>query len=377
MAAMTRWGILGTGSMSAAFVRALDTLPEAATVAVGSRNLASARDFAARSGIARAHGSYDDLLSDPEVDLVYVGTVNSTHRELCLRSLDAGKPVLCEKPFTLNAAEARAVVERAREKRLFCMEAMWTRFLPAVARLKAMVDGGEVGEARLFSASLGYPYADDPAGRQFNRALGGGALLDLGVYPISLACYLFGRPESVVGRASMTPTGVDSTEAIILVHPGGRISTLCSGLITLMPNEAIVMGTRGLIRLHEPLFRPDRLTIETMAPITPGGGGAGGGRLAWIKEVAAVRAIAARVKPMLATLRGRTRRVSAPPLGNGYPHQAIEAMRCVREGRLESPIMPLDESVAILEVMDELRRQWGLQFPGESLPDDAPAAGGR
>ncbi len=363
----TRWGILGTGAMSAAFVRALGGIPEARTVAVGSRDLGSARAFAARSGVGRSYGSYDELLADPEVDVVYVATVNSTHRELCLRSLDAGKPVLCEKPFTLGAAEGREVVDRARRVGLFCMEAMWTRFLPAVKRLKRLVDDGEVGEARMLSASLGYPYLADPDGRQFNPNLGGGALLDLGVYPIALAHYLFGKPQAVVGRASLTDSGVDGAEAIVLVHPEGRISTLTTGLTVAMPNEAVVMGTRGQIRLHEPLFRPDRLTVRRMSPIPPGGGGgsAGGGRLAKIREVPVLRAVASRIKPALSRLKGDTRRISVPYLGNGYPHQALEVMRCLREGLAESPIMPLDESVAIAETMDELRRQWGLRFPGE------------
>ncbi len=363
----TRWGILGTGAMSSSFVRGLSGLPEARTVAVGSRDLASAKAFAANHGAIRSYGSYDELLADPEVDVVYVATVNSTHRDLCLRSLDAGKPVLCEKPFTMNAAEGREVRDRARQVGLFCMEAMWTRFLPAVTRLKRMVDDGEVGDARMLSASLGYPYVADPNGRQFNPKLGGGALLDLGVYPISLAYYLFGKPEAVVGRASMTESGVDGTDSMILVHSGGRISTLTAGLTAAMPNEAIVMGTRGQIRLHEPLFRPDRLTLRRMSPITPGGGGggAGGGRLAKLKEVAAVRAVASRIKPALSRLKGNTKQIRVPYLGNGYTHQALEVMRCLREGLTESPIMPLDESVSIAETMDELRQQWGLRFPGE------------
>ena len=361
----TRWGILGTGAMALAFARALHSLPDARLVAVGSRTLAAAEECAARVGGVRAHGSYAALLADPEVDLVYVATVNSTHRDLCLQALDAGKPVLCEKPFALNAVEGREIVDRARQVGLFCMEAMWTRFLPAVARLKELVQSNEVGEARLLSASLGYPYVDDPTGRQFDPNLGGGALLDLGVYPVSLAHYLFGPPEQVIGRAGLTATGVDAIDAITLVHAGGRISTLTAGLTVAMPNEAVVMGTRGRIVLRGPLYRPDRLTIHRQEPINPAGGGAGGGKLAKVKEIAAVRAVAARVKPVLARLKGQTRHVAAPYLGNGYPHQAIEVIRCLRAGLVESPIMPLAESVAILETMDELRRQWGVRFLGE------------
>ena len=360
-----RWGILGTGAMALAFGRALQSLPDARLVAVGSRSKESAEGCASRLGGVRAHGSYEALLADPEVDVVYVATVNTTHHDLCLRALDAGKPVLCEKPFALNAAEGRAIVERARHAKLFCMEAMWTRFLPAVTRLKELVESNEVGESRLLSASLGFPYLDDPTGRLFNPSLGGGALLDLGVYPVSLAHHLFGPPEQVIGHASLTATDVDAIDAITLVHAGGRISTLTASLTVAMPNEAVVMGTRGRIIMHGPLYRPDRLTIHRQEPITPAGGGAGGGKLAKVKEIAAVRAVAARVKPVLARLKGQTRHARVPYQGNGYPHQAREVMRYLLAGLLESPTMPLDESVAILETMDELRRQWGVRFPGE------------
>ena len=361
-----RWGILGTGAMAAAFARALQGLPGASLVAVGSRTEASARAFAARAGVARAHGSYAGLLADPAVDVVYVATVNTTHHALCLESLAAGKPVLCEKPFALNAAQGREIADRARQAGLFCMEAMWTRFLPAVARFRELVRSGDVGEARLLTASLGFPYVADPTGRQFDPSLGGGALLDLGVYPISLAHFLFGPPTQIGGRATLTATGVDAVDAITLVHGGGQISTLAAGLTVAMPNDAVVTATGGQVQLHGPLYRPDRITVRRTSPIAPaGGGGGGGGRLAALRERPAVRALAAQVKSGLARLKGETRPIHAPYLGNGYPHQALEVIRCLRDGLCESPIMPLDESVAILATTDELRRQWGIRFPGE------------
>ena len=245
------------------------------------------------------------------------------------------------------------------------MEAMWTRFLPAVARLKELVDGGEIGTPRLFSAQIGYPFAVDPKARHFDPAVGGGALLDLGVYPISLAFYLFGRPDSVTGRATISSTGVDDAEAILLTHPGGRFSALTASVAAASPNDAVVMGTGGTIHLHDPLVRPERLTIRETSPISPGGGGGGGGRLARLKESAAAR----RLHRVLAAIKGGgARRESLPCDGNGYSHEAAEVIRCLREGLAESPVMPLDESVAILETMDELRGQWGLKFPGESRP---------
>ena len=361
----TRWGILGTGRMAAEFARGLGVLPEASLVAVGSRSAESSRAFAARLGVARGHGSYDALLADPEVDVVYVATVNSTHRDLALKALEAGKPVLVEKPFAMDAGQAREMAALARDRRLFCMEAMWTRFLPAVARLKQMLDSGEIGDPRLFSARIGYLFEADPSARHFDPALGGGALLDLGVYPISMAFYLFGRPETAVGRASLTPGGVDATGAILLTHAGGRISSLTATVAAGSPNDAEVMGTRGHIHVHDPLVRPERLTVVRATPMASGGGEAGGGRLARLKESPLVRSTYRGARKVLAAIRGAGGSIALPCLGNGYAHEAAEVMRCLREGLVESPIMPLDESVAILEVMDELRGQWGVKFPGE------------
>ena len=364
MSRVKRWGILGTGPMAAVFVRDLARLPEARAVAVGSRSAKSAADFAQRLGIDRSFDSYDALLADPEIDVVYIATVNVTHHSLCLRALDAGKPVVCEKPFTLNAAQAREVVARARQRGLFCMEAMWTRFLPAVARLKKLVDDGAIGTPRLFSAQIGYPFVADPAGRQFDPALGGGALLDVGVYPVSLAFFLFGPPDAAVGRATLSGTGVDETDAIVLSHPGGRLSVLAATITTATPNEAVVMGTGGQIRLHEPFHRAHRLTIRTASPIRPLA--RGGGRLARLKRSDLFQALSQHVDPLVRSLLGRGgRRIVVRRAGEGYHYQAAEAMRCLHAGQLESPIMPLDETIGVLETLDELRRNWGVRYPGE------------
>jgi predicted dehydrogenase len=367
-ASTIRWGILGAGAMSATFASGLAKAAGASVHAVASRSLAPAQAFAERVGVARAYGSYDELLADPDVDVVYIATVNTSHRDLCIRSIEHGKPVLCEKPFTLNAAEAREVVARARERKVFCMEAMWTRFLPAVVKLKELLAAGEIGTPRFFSASIGYAFEWDASARHFDPAVGGGALLDLGVYPISMAFHLFGPPTSVEGRASIGASGVDEVETIVLTHSGGCLSSLSASLITDSTNSGAVMGTLGRIELQPPLVRPEGLTVHRVTPIPPGGTGrAGSGRLSKLKESAFVRAANRKVGPMLAAVKGgKGGRYSIPCDGNGYGHQAVEVMRCLRAGLLESPIMPLDESVAIMETMDELRRQWGVRFPHES-----------
>jgi predicted dehydrogenase len=246
------------------------------------------------------------------------------------------------------------------------MEAMWTRFLPAIGQVKKLILDGAIGTPRIFSAQIGYPFVADPQGRQLNPALGGGALLDLGVYPVSLACFLFGLPEAVLGRAALAGTGVDESDAIVLSHAGGRLSVLTASIASATPNEAVVMGTRGQIRLHAPLLRTQRLTIHTMAPLPLGGSGESGGRLARFKRSPLVRSIYQRVGPLAASLLGRGgRSIVAPCEGDGYQYEALEVMRCLRAGQLESPIMPLDETIGILGVLDELRRQWGVQFPAE------------
>ena len=206
---------------------------------------------------------------------------------------------------------------------------MWTRFLPAVAHLKKLLEDA-IGTPRLFSAQIGYPFVADPAGRQFNPALGGGALLDLGIYPVSLAFFLFGPPEAAVGRATLSGTGVDETDAIVLSHPGGRLSVLAATITTATPNEAVVMGTRGQIRLHEPFHRAHRLTIRTASPIRPLARG-GAGRLARLKRSDLLQAVSQRVDPLVRSLLGRGgRRIVVPRVGEGYHYQAAEAMRCLR-----------------------------------------------
>jgi predicted dehydrogenase len=346
------WGILGTGAMAAAFARELRALPDAVVAAVGSRSVDAAAKFASHHGIPRHRGSYREVVSDPEIDVVYIATVNSTHCELCLECLDAGKAVLCEKPFALNAFEARQIAERARERQLFCMEAMWMRFLPAIGRLKKLINEGVIGTPRMLAAQLGYPFKIDPGGRHLDPAVGGGALLDLGVYPLSLACFLFGPPLKVAGQATYTTSGVDDANAIVLQHPDDRLSVISVNMAAAASNDATIMGTRGRIQVSAPFFHPQSLTIHHVAPIVPMSG-ARGGRFAKLKKSAIVRWVYRRLAPGLPA-----RWEDLPYEGEGYRYEAAEVMRCLRAGERESTTMPLDESVVILETIDELRRQW-------------------
>ena len=324
-----RWGILGAGSIAARFAEALATLSEAETLAVGSRSQDSAARFAEAHGFSRSYGSYKDLAADPDVDVVYVATPHPFHAEnveLCLR---AGKAMLCEKPFTVNAVEARRVVGIARERGLFLMEGMWTRFFPLMERLRRMLADGTIGEPRMLTVDFGFRAELDPSSRLFDPKLGGGAMLDVGVYCVSFASMVLGTPVRGTGFPHLGETGVDEQFAAVLEHGGGRLSTVTAGTRTATPQEATVMGTEGYVRVHGPWWRPEAMTISK-----PG------------MEDEVVR---------------------EPPKGNGFGYEAAEVMRCLRAGEKESEVMPLEETVSVLETMDSIRKAWGLRYPGEEV----------
>lgn len=358
-----RWGILGTGQVAGLFARGLREIPDARLLAVGSRSRQNAEAFAREHGVARAYATYEELVRDADVDVVYVATPNSAHREHCLLALEHGKPVLCEKPFTLDAAEASAVAEAARARGLFCMEGMWMRFVPVLRELESRVRAGAIGDVRMLTASLGLPVEFDPRHRLFDPKLGGGALLDLGVYPLSLSLRLMGRPTRVTSQAVFGQTGVDEQCTILLEFPEGRQAALTTSVRNRTTNDAALMGTEGMIHLHEPLYRPETLSL-VRSP-----------RLGGVREVSRVRAYAERLglerlkhHPLVREVREavgfvRTERVTRRVLGNGYAHEALEVMRCLREGLRESPLMPLDESVELMRTVEAIRREWTRPAP--------------
>jgi predicted dehydrogenase len=322
-----RWGILGTGAIARQFVEGLGHLPEAEALAVGSRSEASAEMFARERGIPQRYGSYEELAADPDVDVVYVATPHPFHAgnaELCL---EAGKAVLCEKPFTLNAAEAERVVGLARERGLFLMEGMWTRFFPLMERVRALISTGGIGEPRILTADFGFRAPLDPVSRLFAPDLGGGALLDVGVYCVSLATMVLGQPVRTAGLSHLGETGVDEQAAMILEHEAGRLSNLSIGIRTATPQEATILGTEGYLKIQAPWWRPITMTISR-----PG---------------------------------REDETVEAPITGNGFNYEAAEVMRCLDEGRTESGIMPLDETLSVMGTMDDLRAAWGLRYPSE------------
>ncbi|WP_257455705.1 Gfo/Idh/MocA family protein [Archangium lipolyticum] len=356
-----RWGILGTGRIAGLFAQGLREIPDARLVAVGSRSRQSADAFAREHGAARAHGSYEELVRDAEVDVVYVATTNNAHRDNCLLALEHGKAVLCEKPFTLDAAEATAVVEAARARGLFCMEGMWMHCVPVMRELESLVRQGAIGDVRMLTAQLGFPVEFDARHRLFDPALGGGALLDLGVYPLALALRLMGKPTRITSQAVLGKTGVDEQCTVLLEFPEGRQAAITTSIRNRTTNDAALMGTEGMIHLHEPIYRPETLSL-VRAPRQ--GGARTASRVRGYAERLGLDRIARhpRVRDVRELLQlVRAERVTSRVLGNGYAHEALEVMRCLREGLKESPLMPLDESVELMRTVDAIRREWTRQ----------------
>jgi predicted dehydrogenase len=322
-----RWGILGPGSIANSLAKGVAELPDAEVIAVGSRDKGKADSFADKYGIPTRYGSYQELVDDPNVDVVYVATPHTYHAEHSLLALNAGKPVLCEKPFTINAAQLKEVVRVAREKKLFLMEAMWTRFFPIMVKVRELIREGAIGEPRLVEADFGFRTDVNPKGRLFDPALGGGALLDVGVYVISFAHMVLGTPDRMTGLATMGETNVDEQSAYILGFPSGALAVLSTAVRTSTPHIATINGTAGRITIPTSFWKPDRLILA---------------RSGQPEET-----------------------IELPANPAGFMYEAEEVGRRLRAGRLESDVMPLEESLAIMRTMDTLRAQWGLNYPME------------
>jgi len=324
MTRIIRWGILGTGRIARDFASGLRATPDAVLAAVGSRSVDSAASFASAFEVPLVFGSYEELAACPGIDIIYIATPHPMHAANAILALRAGKAVLCEKPFAMNRREAGEMVALARAKNLFLMEAMWTRFMPALAEVKRVIASGEIGKVTQLHADFGFSATPDPAHRVNDPTLGGGALLDLGIYPLSIACALLGQVETVQAQAIMGETGVDLTTAFTMRHAGGTLSVCSCSLRARAPSELVVSGTRGSVRMHRMFHMAESITVDL--------------------------------------LDGPSRTISTPWIGNGYAHEAIEAGRCLREGLLESPAMTHDDTLAIMGLLDTIRKQIGLRY---------------
>ncbi|GAA5091127.1 Gfo/Idh/MocA family oxidoreductase [Microbacterium yannicii] len=322
-----RWGILGPGGIARAFTSDLRTAG-LDVAAVGSRRRETADAFAADFAIPHAHGSYEDLVADPDVDIVYIATPHPMHAANALMALEAGKHVLVEKPFTLNAAEAAAVRDAAADRGLLAMEAMWTRYLPHMVRIREIVASGALGEIRAVTADHTQRITSDPTHRLNDLALGGGALLDLGIYPVSFAWDILGEPLSIVASARLGDTGADTEIATIMAHESGALSTTLSASRAAGPNTAAIIGTEARLEIARVWYTPTSFRV---------------------------------VSPDGTVLEDYVSKIE----GRGMQYQALAAGRYLAEGRTDSDVLPIDETVAIMETLDEIRTLVGVHYPGE------------
>ncbi len=322
-----RWGILGTGRIAGDFATGLAAETDAEIVAVGSRAQHTADEFADRFAIPHRHPSYEALAADPDVDIIYIATPHTLHKENTISCLNAGKAVLCEKPFAINSAEAQEMIDCARTNGIFLMEAMWTRFLPHIREMVRRIEEGQIGDIRLFQGDFCYRAPVNPASRAFNPDLGGGALLDIGVYPISLVHHLLGSPARIASLAHLGETGVDELAGMLFQYKDGALAVMSTAVRANTPHSLHISGTKGEIRAHDRWWAPSGFTIH---------------RDGHEQET---------VRPDF--------------IGNGWNYQAVECGRCLREGLTEHELMPLAESLAIMRLMDGLREDWGLRYPME------------
>ncbi len=320
-----RWGILGTGGIAATMAATLHAHPDAELVCVGSRSPERAGEFARRHGVPAAVASYEDLVTHEDVEVVYVATTNDQHHGNALAAISAGKAVLCEKPLGLNAGQVEDMVAAAASGDVFLMEAMWMRFLPFLERVDDLIRSGAVGTVHHVAAEFGFRAASDTDRRWFNPSLGGGSLLDLGIYPLTLAYHVLGFPRSTTGRAAVA-SGVDVHTVVASEHPGGTFSTLVSSFSVDGANEALISGSEGRIRVHGPFHRGVGITLE--------------------KD-------------------GHAEVIDTGYPGTGFQFEVDEVHRGIAAGRIASDRHSHADSLALARWMDDIRSQVGVAFPGE------------
>jgi predicted dehydrogenase len=317
-----RWGIVGPGRIAAKVVEDFQHVPGARAVGAASRSLDRAEAFVAEHQLERAYGSYADIIDDDDIDVLYIATPHPQHEAIAVRALEAGKAVLVEKTFTATVAGAQTVIDTARRTGVFAMEAMWTRFQPAIVAARDLIADGAIGEVRQVQADLGVTQPFNPTDRLFDPAQGGGGMLDLGVYVVSFAQHFLGNPDRVTATGSLAETGVDAEAGVLLSYADGRAAALLTSLRHYTPGAARIHGTGGWIDV-QPRFHHPKTIVLTRAGQEP--------------EV-----------------------ITRPPTGGGYSHELIEVTECVRAGRTESAVMPLDDTLAVQRILNEACEQLGV-----------------
>ena len=321
------WGIIGPGRIAHKFAQGIQVINDADLYAIASTSSKRAQAFANQYKAEKAYSNYEEMVNDPNVDAVYIAVPHPFHFENAMLCLEAGKPVLCEKPLTVNSVESAKLIETARKKSLFLMEALWTRYLPIYRQVREWLVQGVIGEVKLLTFTMGFLAEFNATDRLFNPDLAGGALLDLGIYPISISQWIYGKnPAAFSVNSHFARTGVDDFTSIQLQYDDGAISQFSCGFLMDTLNELVIYGTKGRIHIHPDFWYSSRATLHTDK---------------------------------------RESTVTKPLRGSGFEYETEEAMRCIREGKIESPDMPHAQSQANMELMDAIRKEIGLSYPFE------------
>ena len=351
-----RWGILGSGYIAGNFANGLRAARGCSLHAVASRRPETARSFAAEQGThVRAYGEYEALVADPDIDVVYVATPNEYHVEHSLLAIEAGKAVLCEKPMALSHDQAAQIFDAAERRGVFCMEGMWMRCSPALQQAIARIREGQIGEPRLLASQLGFPNVADDDSRLF-RAPGGGALLDLGVYLVSLAHAVFGMPAQVLARAIVGPGGVDEQASMLLTYEEDRQAMLTASIRSPLRNDITIHGTHGLMHIDVPVYFPQSFRLTHEHPRRLGGRSAPATGLARMRHSALLQPVIERARALKSGLRSDTVRIV--PHGSGLTAEAEEVCRCLRAGLSESPLVGRTDTLGVMQILDTVRHNW-------------------
>ncbi len=322
------WGIIGLGNIAHKFAEGLKAVPDAVLYAVASREESKALDFKNKYNACSHYGSYTSLINDPLVDILYIATPHPQHYHIAKEALNNKKAVLCEKPLTINHKEALELVTLAQKNNTFFMEAMWTHCFPIIIQLKQLLHENAIGEIKSLHAHFCCKLKTvDPKSRAFNLELGGGALLDLGVYPIAIAQLLLGKPDKIESSVKMNTTGVDEDNEITCTYKNNTVAYLSSSFCQKKENSLLIIGTKGQIKIEDPFWQPTKMSYESQ---------------------------------------GENGHVDKPMLANGYEYEAMEAMHCLRNNQIESQLVKHQNSLDVMTTMDTLRSQWGLRYPNET-----------
>jgi len=327
MTKTVNWGILGPGKIAEKFAQGLKFVPNAKLLAVGSRSAENANEFAKKHGVSRAYSSYEKLVTDPEIDVVYIATPHIFHCEHSLLCLENEKAVLCEKPFAMNEKEVNSMISKAHEKNVFLMEALWTRFLPTILKTLEIIKDGTIGDVIHIKSDFGFKPPFDPMSRLFNRDLGGGSLLDIGIYPVFIALLLLGEPYEIKASAFLGKTGVDENLSIIFNYKNGQFATLFSTLLAETSVETDICGTKGRIRINRMWHIPTTISLTLN--------------------------------------NGTSETIEFDCKGNGYEFEAIEVTNCLIHGLKQSPSMTHDFSLKLIKTLDKIRNMCGIKYSAD------------